>query len=48
MRFAKPDATDDEIKEALKSANVWDFISKKMTNGMDTNVGGISGSLSGG
>lgn len=26
MRFAKPDATDAEIIDALKAANAWDFI----------------------
>ena len=26
MKFAKPDATDEEIKEALEAANAWDFI----------------------
>lgn len=28
MRFAKPDATEDEIIEALGHANAWDFIKK--------------------
>ncbi len=27
MLFAKPDATDQEIIEALKAANAWDFVS---------------------
>jgi ABC-type multidrug transport system fused ATPase/permease subunit len=31
MLFAKPDATDDEIEQALKDANAWDFIQKKMS-----------------
>jgi hypothetical protein len=26
MLFAKPDATDEEIIQALKDANAWDFI----------------------
>ena len=26
MKFAKPHANDDEIKEALEAANAWDFI----------------------
>lgn len=30
MKFAKPDATDGEIEEALKAANAWDFIEDKM------------------
>lgn len=28
MKFAKPDATDKEIKEALEAANAWTFIKK--------------------
>lgn len=49
MLFAKPDATDDEIIQALKDANAWDFIQKKMgTKGLDTNVGSAGGQLSGG
>ena len=49
MRFAKPDATIDEIKEALRNANALDFIEKKMaTTGLDTLIGGTGGSLSGG
>lgn len=47
MKFAKPDATDGEIKEALESANAWDFI-QKIETGLDTIVGGSGGSLSGG
>ena len=26
LKFAKPDATRDEIEEALKAANAWEFI----------------------
>ena len=26
MLFAQPDATDEEIIQALKDANAWDFI----------------------
>jgi ABC-type multidrug transport system fused ATPase/permease subunit len=53
MKFAKPDATDDEIKEALEHANALDFIMKikgndKQGGGLDTIVGGSGGSLSGG
>ena len=48
MRFAKPDATEPEIIQALKDANAWDFINEKMTNGIETMVGGAGGSLSGG
>lgn len=31
MLFAKPDATDAEIEQALRDANAWDFIQKKMS-----------------
>ena len=47
MKFAKPDATDQEIQEALEHANAWDFIQKISTK-LDTIVGGSGGSLSGG
>jgi len=48
MRFAKPDATEAEIIQALKDANAYDFIKNKMTKGIKTMVGGTGGSLSGG
>lgn len=45
--MGKPDATDEEIKEALMKTNAWEFVSKnpKGINGM-VGVGG--GQLSGG
>lgn len=48
MKFAKRDATDEEIIQALKDANAWSFICNKMKNGLNTYVGGAGGSLSGG
>jgi ABC-type multidrug transport system fused ATPase/permease subunit len=42
MKYAKPDATEDEIIQALKAANAWDFI-REMENGIKTNVGGAGG-----
>jgi len=48
MLLAKPDATEAEIIQALKDANAYDFIKNKMTNGIETMIGGIGGSLSGG
>lgn len=48
MLFAKRDATDDEIEQALKDANAWSFIKNKMSKGIETEVGGAGGSLSGG
>ena len=49
MKFAKPDATDPEIIEALKLANAWAFIQEKMGETLlDTEVGAGGGQLSGG
>ena len=47
--FGKSDATDEEIKNALKSSNAYKFIQLKMgTNGINTCVGSAGGQLSGG
>lgn len=45
MKFAKPDATPDEIIEALKAANAWSFISTKLksSGGIKTMVGASGG-----
>ena len=48
MQFAKPGATEQEIIQALQDANAWDFIKDKMTKGLDTEIGGVGGQLSGG
>jgi len=48
MQFAKPGATEEEIIAALQDANAWDFINEKMTKGLDTEIGGVGGQLSGG
>lgn len=47
LLYAKPDATDDEMVEALKKANIWDFI-EKQEKGIDTEVGNRGLKLSGG
>lgn len=47
MKFAKPDASDQEIQDALVAANAWTFI-QKFETGLETIVGGTGGSLSGG
>lgn len=47
IRYAKPDASDEEIIEACKEANCHEFITK-MKHGYDTNVGENGNSLSGG
>ena len=44
MLFSKSDATEQEIIDALKAANAWDFINKNMSEkGLDTMVGGAGG-----
>jgi subfamily B ATP-binding cassette protein MsbA len=45
--LGKQDATDDEIIEALKIANAYEFV-KDLPNGIDTNIGDAGGKLSGG
>ncbi|WP_431158596.1 ABC transporter ATP-binding protein [Winogradskyella poriferorum] len=45
--LGKEDASDDEIVEALKIANAWEFV-KELPNGIDTNIGDSGNKLSGG
>ncbi len=45
--YAKPDATEDEMIEALTSAQVWDLVST-LPDGLDTVVGDRGHRLSGG
>ncbi len=45
--YDKPDATDEEIIEAAKIANAWEFI-RRMDQGLDTIVGERGNKLSGG
>ena len=47
IKMGKPNATDEEIKEALVAVNAWDFVSKYPKN-IDENVGAGGGQLSGG
>ena len=47
IRFGKTDATDEEIANAAKIANAYDFIMKS-EKGFDTNIGDRGGRLSGG
>ncbi len=47
LRIGKENATDQEIKDALKIANAWEFV-KDLPNGIDTNIGDAGGKLSGG
>ncbi|AWM12858.1 antibiotic ABC transporter ATP-binding protein [Flavobacterium sediminis] len=47
LLIGKPDATEEEILEALKIANAYEFI-KDLPNGIETNIGDAGGKLSGG
>ena len=47
LLYARPDATEAEMVEALKKANIWDFI-EKQEKGIDTEVGNRGLKLSGG
>lgn len=47
LLYAKPDATDEELIDACKQANIYDFIEKQET-GLDTVVGNRGLKLSGG
>ena len=47
IRFGKTDATDEEITNAAKIANAYEFITKS-EKGFDTNIGDRGGRLSGG
>ena len=47
IRFGKTDATDEEIDNAAKIANAYEFITKS-EHGFDTNIGDRGGRLSGG
>lgn len=47
LLYARHDASEIEMKEALKKANIWDFVSKQ-PEGLDTIVGNRGLKLSGG
>ncbi|MBA9006131.1 ATP-binding cassette subfamily B protein [Actinomadura cellulosilytica] len=47
LRYARPDATDEEIVEALRGAQIWDLV-EAMPDGLDTVVGERGYRLSGG
>ena len=47
IALGKPDATDDEIIEALKIANAYEFV-KDLPEGINTNIGDSGNKLSGG
>ncbi len=47
VRLARPDATDDDVADALRRARIWDWISR-LPDGLDTFVGEEGRELSGG
>lgn len=47
LALAKPDATDDEMKEALRKASVLDTV-ERLPQGLDTPVEEVGGNFSGG
>nr|WP_049788438.1 ABC transporter ATP-binding protein [Isoptericola variabilis] len=47
LRFARPDATDADIEQALRQARIWDLVSR-LPEGLDTVVGDRGYRLSGG
>ncbi|AMA49558.1 MULTISPECIES: ABC transporter ATP-binding protein [Flavobacterium] len=47
LLIGKPTATDEEIVNALKIANAYEFV-KDLPNGIETNIGDAGGKLSGG
>lgn len=47
--YGNPDASEQDVIDALRSANAWDFVNEKMKeHGIHTNVGNSGGQLSGG
>ncbi|MEO8852036.1 MAG: ABC transporter ATP-binding protein [Allobranchiibius sp.] len=47
LRYARPDATDAELRDALQAANIWDLVDR-LPHGLDTLVGDRGHRLSGG
>jgi ATP-binding cassette subfamily B protein len=47
LLYARPDATDEELAEALMSAQIWDLVAS-LPDGLDTTVGDRGYRLSGG
>ena len=47
LLYVRPDATEDELEDACRKANIWDFI-EKQEKGLDTVVGNRGLKLSGG
>jgi len=47
LKLGNQDATDEDVIEALKIANAWEFV-KDLPEGINTNIGDAGGKLSGG
>jgi ATP-binding cassette, subfamily B, bacterial MsbA len=47
LKIGKDNATDEDVIEALKIANAWEFV-KDLPNGIETNIGDSGNKLSGG
>ena len=47
LKLGKDNATDEEVIDALKIANAWEFV-KDLPNGIETNIGDSGNKLSGG
>ncbi|WP_298551056.1 ABC transporter ATP-binding protein [uncultured Algibacter sp.] len=47
LKLGNQDATEEEVIEALKVANAWEFV-KDLPEGINTNIGDAGGKLSGG
>ncbi|CAH8290616.1 subfamily B ATP-binding cassette protein MsbA [Mariniflexile fucanivorans] len=47
LKLGKDNATDEEVIEALKIANAWEFV-KVLPNGIETNIGDSGNKISGG
>ncbi len=47
LKLGKQDATDEDVIEALKIANAWEFV-KDLPQGIETNIGDAGSKLSGG
>lgn len=47
LKLGKSDATDEEVIEALKIANAWEFV-EELPHGVETNIGDSGNKLSGG
>lgn len=47
LKLGKQNATDEEVIEALKIANAWEFV-KDLPKGIETNIGDAGNKLSGG